>query len=249
LTKNEIKNKIENKMNKVFYLLANKYTLRKIENIVHIDRTDISNSYKNSNIKISYEYADKIAKYVRQYKPSVDKIKEKFGKKGLSALIEYKIIAEKRDEEILSNKVKKMREEEGISFIKIGKKLNLCANTIHRLYIVSKRNKGNVNNILFEKCNERDKNILEDYKKNNMTTKQLSQKYNLSTTRIRHILNNKFDIVYKRRKISNEDIKRIVELRDKYKLTWPSIDYIFNMNQGGAEYYYADYYIQKRRTE
>jgi hypothetical protein len=244
LTKIDIKNKTKEKLNKVFYLLANKYTLRKIEPMVHIDRTDISNAYKIPNIKISYEFADKVAKYVIKYKPSVDKIKEKFGKKGLTALIEYKYIAEKYEDKILSNKVKKMRDKEDLSFIEIGKKINLCTNTAQKLYNISKGNKGNINNIIWKKCDNRNKNILKDYKENGMSTKQLAQKYNLSTKQIRSILNVKFDIIHQRRKISEGDVNRIIELREIYKLTWPAIEYIFNMNRGGAEYYYTDYYIR-----
>jgi hypothetical protein len=249
LTKNEIKNKVEKKMSKVFYLLANKYTLRKIEPIVHIDRTDISSLYRISDIKISYEFANKVAKYVRQYRPNVNNIKEKFGKKGLTALIEYKYIAEKHDKEILSNKVKKMRDGEGISFIEIGKKINLCNNTAQKLYSLSKGNKGSVSNIKFKKCDERDKYILEDHKINNMSTKQLANKYNLSPKQIRSILNGKFNIIHQYRKLSNEDVKRIVELRDVYKLTWVAIEYIYNMNTGIASYYYRDYYRKLKTGE
>jgi DNA-binding transcriptional regulator YiaG len=247
MTKDEIRDITEKKLSKTFLLLAQKYPLRKIESMVHIDRTDLSNKYKMSNIKISFAYADKVAKYVLKNKPNnINKIIKKFGLKGLSALIEYKVLSEGRDEKALSIKVKKMREVEGLSFIDISKILKVSCNTAHRLYSVSKNNKNRHSNIIFTKCATRDKIILEDYNKLGLSTKQLAIKYNLSPRQIRTILKSKFNIEYQARKLSDSDIERIVVLREQHKLTWPAIGYIFNISRTGAQYYYNDYYLKTR---
>jgi hypothetical protein len=247
LTKAEISNMVKVKLSKVFCLLAQKYTLRKIEKMIHIDRMDISNNYRMSNIKISFEFADKVAKYVLRYKPSIEEITEKFTKRGLSALIEYKELSDKKEEEILSIKVKKMREQDNLSFIEIGKKINLCCNTAQRLYQLSKGNKGKRKNVIFEKCDKRDKVILSDHKENGLSTTKIAEKYNISKRQARSILCNKFNVVYQRRKISDDDIKRIVVLREQHKLTWPSIGYIYQLSSGSVQYYYNDYYVQKEK--
>ena len=114
---------------------------------------------------------------------------------------------------------------------------------------MSKGNKGKINNVVFEKCDKRDKVILADHKENGLSTTQIAEKYNISKRQARSILYNKFDVVYQRRKISDDDVKRIVVLREHHKLTWPSIGYIYEMSESSAQYYYNDYYLKMKRGE
>jgi hypothetical protein len=235
----------ENKINKALYLLANKYTFRQIETLIHIDRNTLSNclTLNNKKQKISYDFADKVSKYVKKYKPNIEQIIKKYNKEALYALVKYRELSLRQEEIKLSQKIKKMREIDNYSFIKIGKYLNMDANSAHRLYNLSKNNNNKHSNIVFEKCKNRNKLIIKDYN-NGMDKKELSQKYNLSIERICNILRNKFNIYYKRRSLTDADIKRIVQLRNEYKLTWTAISFIFNIPSASAQYYYKDYYFR-----
>ena len=232
----------EKKRDKVLYLLAKGISLRSTDQLIKTDRSTMA-IILGSKAKVSFKFADKVAKDILKHKLTIKEVKKKYGQRGLTAMLNYRKLKVDEENKGLMAKIKKLREKDRLSFHKIEAKMGKNWARVRRLYGKSVGKNTDFGNIAFEKARERFASMYKDHQAG-LTIKEICTKYHFHPAHVRRILSFNYNVVAIRRQMTPKQIERMVVLRDIHKLQWPAISFIFGVSRSALAYYYDVYHFK-----
>jgi hypothetical protein len=238
MTAPDITKRFEAKINRCLPTLARGATLRQIERTFHIDRTAMTTIFrcKTPSIIIS----NKAAKDVLTKKYKLMDIVKKYGKQGMYSLILRGALLKKDGEKNLSEKVGKLRDKENLCFADIGDRLGIGRSSARTFYGIYSGRQSYFGNKHLDKARDTHAKILKEYNAG-VPLEDIAIKYATNILNVRRILREYYNIHFRSKPFSKEELKKVHQLRNVMKLSWKDIGFIFGVSENVAQYHYGEY--------